>query len=51
MGLYAPNPIIIPNPLITPNLIKFKFCQMQILKCEFTFSIISLYVTNPLILL
>ena len=51
MSLYATNPIIIPNPLIIPNLMKFKFCQKQILKCEFTFTIMSLYVTNPLILL
>ena len=51
MGLYATNPIITPNPLITPNLVKVKFCQKQILKCEFTFTIMSLYVTIPLILL
>ena len=35
MSLYATNPIIIPKPLITPNLMKFEFCQMQILKFEF----------------
>ena len=51
MGLYATSPIITTNPLITPNLSKVKFCQKQILKCEFTFTVMSLYVTNPLILL